>query len=430
MVRIFEKLWDKYYAQFVLVSYWCLGLCNNFAYVIMLSAAHDILSSHDHSFDPAENATTAATSNRTNKYDCNELSTGAVLLADILPGIVVKLMAPFFMHRLKYWQRFIFIITVNTSSFLIVGLTPNSMRWLIFFGVCCASLSTSFGEVTFLSLSTRYSRELSIPAWGSGTGAAGIVGSFGYAGLTSLGLSSRTTILVMLFIPVLMFISFNTLPTVSYTQARFKTINDEVPVGNKVAPIELEKHPDGLKLVQVGIEQPKQTVWHKIKSIRHVLKFMIPLFLVYFSQYFINQGLFELLYFKDAFLKEHKSQYRWYSVIYQLGVFISRSSIRWVKIKFLPIFPILQILNVCIALSQIFLGYLPSIWFVFVLILWEGLVAGSCYVNAFNRVSIEIPKENREFSIAFTSFANSVGVALSGAVSIPVHNAICELGYE
>lgn len=27
-----------------LIAYWLLGLCNNYAYVIMLSAAHDILS--------------------------------------------------------------------------------------------------------------------------------------------------------------------------------------------------------------------------------------------------------------------------------------------------------------------------------------------------------------------------------------------------
>ena len=27
-----------------LVAYWILGLCNNFGYVVMLSAAHDILS--------------------------------------------------------------------------------------------------------------------------------------------------------------------------------------------------------------------------------------------------------------------------------------------------------------------------------------------------------------------------------------------------
>jgi len=30
-----------------LIAFWLLGLTNNFAYVIMLSAAHDILSQHD-----------------------------------------------------------------------------------------------------------------------------------------------------------------------------------------------------------------------------------------------------------------------------------------------------------------------------------------------------------------------------------------------
>ena len=28
-----------------LIAFWLLGLCNNYAYVVMLSAAHDILSS-------------------------------------------------------------------------------------------------------------------------------------------------------------------------------------------------------------------------------------------------------------------------------------------------------------------------------------------------------------------------------------------------
>lgn len=57
-------------------------------------------------------------------------------------------------------------------------------------------------------------------------------------------------------------------------------------------------------------------------------------------------------------------------------------------------------------------------------------MAGSCYVNAFNLVSIEVPKQNKEFAIAITSLANSCGVALAGFISIPVHNAICELGYK
>ena len=73
--------------------------------------------------------------------------------------------------------------------------------------------------------------------------------------------------------------------------------------------------------------------------------------------------------------------FRWYQVLYQAAVFVSRSSIRFVKINYLPIFPILQIMNVLIVLSQIYFGYFADIWVAFILIFWEGLLGGGCYVK-------------------------------------------------
>ena len=92
---------------------------------------------------------------------------------------------------------------------------------------------------------------------------------------------------------------------------------------------------------------------------------MIPLYLVYISEYMINQGLFELLYYKNTRLGsiclDQKDQYRWwatphdviviyfhligrrYQVVYQLGVFISRSSLFLVHIKWFWILAILQV---------------------------------------------------------------------------------------
>ena len=58
----------------------------------------------------------------------------------------------------------------------------------------------------------------------------------------------------------------------------------------------------------------------------------------------------------------------------------------------------------------------------------KGLLGGGCYVNAFYRISIEIDKQDREFSIAIASIADSVGIALAGFTSIPTHNSICNLG--
>lgn len=289
-----EQYWNKYYPQFVIISYWFLGLTNNFAYVIMLSAAHDILSE-------GTNGTDVPKQNSTNRYDCNELSTGAILLADILPGIAIKLVAPFFVHRIKYWKRVVVVIIANSCSFLLVSLTPGNLKPLIFLGVMAASFSSSFGEITFLSLSTLYSRSLSITGWASGTGAAGLIGSFGYAALTSLGLSPSVTILMMLFIPVLMTFSYIALPSVDFARSR---VYSELHTDSE----EENKDESGVENVS-GISN-HGTFKEKFKLIPPLLKFMIPLFLVYFAEYFINQGLFELLYFKDSFIKEHKLQYR------------------------------------------------------------------------------------------------------------------------
>lgn len=197
-MKLLEEYWQRYFVKFVVASYWVLGLCNNFAYVVMLSAAHDLLHSNDNSTTnsstpapPTPSTSTSSPQNHTNKYDCNELSTGTILLADILPGICVKLVAPLFIHHIRYTHRVVVVVFANLLSFSMVALAPGEHAWLIFLGVCMASFGSSFGEITFLSLSTLYPRILSISSWSSGTGAAGVGGSLGYALLTQIGLSPK-----------------------------------------------------------------------------------------------------------------------------------------------------------------------------------------------------------------------------------------------
>jgi battenin len=380
----------------------------------MLSAANDILSSKN-------DTNSTGSTNTTNKYDCNDLSTGTILLADILPGLLIKLIAPLFAHKIKYKLRVLMIVLINICSFLLVALVPSDYQWLIFFGVACASISASFGEITFLSLSTFYDSNISLSGWSSGTGASGLIGSFAYAGLTSLGLLPRDTILSMLFIPFLMGFSYFILPSNNQ-----KEDNDDDNVSNDQEETKslIKNEPIFINTLVTDVKSDNNI----LKILKPLFKYMLPLFLVYISEYFINQGLFELLYFKDSFIKEHKLQYRWYNVVYQLAVFISRSSISLIKIKFLFIFPIFQLANVLILLSQIFFSWMPSVWILFVLIFWEGLLGGACYVNVFDMISIKIDKNVREISIGIASIAIEAGIAFAGFISIPTHNAICDFG--
>ncbi|XP_077027046.1 battenin [Agelaius phoeniceus] len=64
-------------------AFWILGLCNNLPYVVMLSAARDLLEPR-----PGEERR-----NRS-RHDCDPVGTGAVLLADVVPALVVKLLLP------------------------------------------------------------------------------------------------------------------------------------------------------------------------------------------------------------------------------------------------------------------------------------------------------------------------------------------------
>lgn len=422
MLRL-EKIWDKHYAKCVIICYWLFGLCNNFAYVIMLSAAHDILSSND---SPSNGTSTSTPAPIPNKYDCNVVSTGAILLADTVPGVSTKILMSFFAHRMKYTYQFIVVVILNLMSFFIVSLVPSNYTGWIFFGVCCASVSSSLGEVTFLSMSSLYKRKLSLAGWGSGTGAAGLFGSLAYAAMTAVGISPRATILLMNIEPVIFILAYILLPTIAYTKSRKYSDFDSHEKSDQSDQEDMNDN-----TIQNNRRlNPQPSFKERMLSVRPLVRFMIPLFLVYYAEYFINQGLYELLYFRNSFVKKHEDQYRWYNVIYQLAVFISRSSIRWVQTKQLWIFPLFQVLNVAIALTQIYLGYLGSIWFIFLLIFWEGLLGGGCYVNAFNQVSIEVPKENREYSMAFVSIADGFGIALAGATAIPAHNVICKHGRQ
>lgn len=134
----------------------------------------------------------------------------------------------------------------------------------------------------------------------------------------------------------------------------------------------------------------------------------------------------ELIHFKDIWI-DHKAQYRWLQVDYQLGVFFSRSSVNLVKINKVWLMTVLQLINVVLVLTEVITFISPSIWIVFVVVLWEGLLGGGAYVNTFYRMSKEIPKDRRYFALCVVPVSDSIGIALAGLFAIPAHNALCAL---
>ncbi|TNN65045.1 Battenin [Liparis tanakae] len=128
-------------------GFWLLGLCNNFAYVVMLSAAHDILKTQQSQNASASTSATIAVefqdgnsssnSSNSSRYDCNPVSTAAVLLADILPTLAIKLSAPFVIHKLPYGFRVLFCSATAATSFLLVAF--SSAVWMSILGNAAAA---------------------------------------------------------------------------------------------------------------------------------------------------------------------------------------------------------------------------------------------------------------------------------------------------
>lgn len=69
----------------------------------------------------------------------------------------------------------------------------------------------------------------------------------------------------------------------------------------------------------------------------------------------------------------------------------------------------------------------PTIWIVFAIVFWEGLLGGCCYVNTFNRISIELPIRYKSFGLGLTTIGQSCGVVLAGLLAIPIHKLICKM---
>ncbi|KAM3864032.1 battenin [Diretmus argenteus] len=329
-------------------GFWFLGLCNNFAYVVMLSAAHDILNkqrSQNSTTPTPDTLVLVSGGNSSNSsYDCNPVSTAAVLLADILPTLLIKLTAPFFIHLMPYGSRVLFCVTMATASFLIVSF--SSTVWMSILGVIFASVSAGLGELSFLSLTVFFSRDV-LGGWGSGTGGAGVAGALLYSALTQAGVSPQVALLIMLVVPVAMLISYFFLLVFppSFPQWRSREVGATSRRPEERRRL-MDQSDEEVEQQEKPTPEDRATgplaFTEKLHVIRDLLSFVFPLGLVYFAEYFINQGLLELLYFPDFYLS-HAEQYRWYQTLYQVGVLVSRSSLCCVKIRRVWTLSLLQV---------------------------------------------------------------------------------------
>ena len=117
---------------------------------------------------------------------------------------------------------------------------------------------------------------------------------------------------------------------------------------------------------------------------------MVPMLLVYIAEYVINQGVAPTLLFplRESPFEHFRSFYPTYNAIYQIGVFISRSSTPFYRIHNLYLPSLLQVVNLALLTLHAMFNFIPSVWLVFIIVFWEGLLGGVVYVNTLSLIHI------------------------------------------
>ncbi|EER25374.1 CLN3 family protein [Coccidioides posadasii C735 delta SOWgp] len=436
--------WGRFRALFhnadprVCAAFWLFGLINNVLYVIILSAALDLVGP--------------------------EIPKGVVLLADVIPSFLTKLCAPYFIHLVPYPIRILIFVALSAGGMLLIALSPaydpnNPAQNFIstkMCGVVLASLSSGGGELSFLGL-THFYGEFSLAAWSSGTGAAGLVGAGAYAlATTSFKLSVRTTLLASACLPGVMVMSFfmilplTPLRKLERTGEGYQPIlgegagerstnydtNDSGVIGNDFQDDRAENEglpeanaDNDIKAPHLGDEGLS---WKQFKTNLKRAKvlffpFMLPLLLVYIAEYTINQGVAPTLLFPldESPFSHFRSFYPTYNAIYQIGVFISRSSTPFFRVHDLYFPSFLQVANLAILTLQALFNFIPSVYIVFIVIFWEGLLGGLVYVNTFAEITDTVREEDREFSLGATTVSDSGGICVAGLLGMVFEVWLC-----
>ncbi|RDL40213.1 Protein BTN [Venustampulla echinocandica] len=440
--------WPVYKARFkaifkgadppVLVAFWLFGLINNVSYVIILSAALDLVGP--------------------------TIPKSVVLLADVMPSFITKLIAPYFIHAIPYSMRVLVMTALSTGGMFLIALAPNSIP-IKLFGIALSSVSSGAGELSFLGL-THYYGPFSLAAWGSGTGGAGLVGAGLYVFLTStLGLAIKKTLLTCAFLPFIMPIAFFlVLPLGPLRRAASAKDYTEVNPDDDSTPTIIRDDYDEEDISHLPISSAsesllapgpsiassayashspvrsgsssslsttsnKPTLLRNLRRARRLfIPYMLPLLLVYIAEYTINQGVSPTLLFDlpSTPFTAYRSFYPFYNLLYQLGVFVARSSSPFIRLHNLYLPSFLQVANLLLLISQSLWWWIPSIYIVFIIIFWEGLLGGAVYVNTFAEIMENIPEGDREFSLGATSVSDSGGICIAGFLGMVLEVVLCD----
>ncbi|QRW13447.1 batten disease protein CLN3 [Ceratobasidium sp. AG-Ba] len=426
-------------------SFFLFGLMNNVLYVIILSAALDLV-------PPST-------------------PKGIIAFCNIAPALIAKVGWPYFLKgKIQYTRRLLSCCALSVSGMLIVAAFETLSARLL--GIAFASFASGLGELTFLQLSTTYHPGSlaghCVGYFASGTGAAGLVGAGLWWELRGLGvrLGVGLSAILPFSIPITYFLALP--PPDDYTPVVGPGTNWSNAPSEYTAIPEDETEPSDGRPVGVAVTvTPHHGLtpadkWRLVRPL--LLRYMLPLFCVYTFEYTINQGISPTLVYPVPAVKDHpilggiikstRDYYPLWQLIYQAFVFLSRSSISLgmpaLPAGMLPVPSIVQGFIMSFLALEAATGFLSGgqpesttqgsvLPILMLLIATEGICGGLAYVNVFYRVgqdstgvfdrgdsiSQERARQEQEFRIGSIGFADSSGILVASLIAMPTEVGLC-----
>ncbi|KAL7797866.1 Batten's disease protein Cln3 [Trichoderma afarasin] len=412
-------------------AFWLFGFINAILYAAILSATLDLVGSN--------------------------IPKGVVLLVNVAPSFLVKLLAlPLNFHTTPYWMRIPAFALISICGMFLIAFTGESTDWgSITFkmtGIALASVSSGGGDLSFLAL-TNYYGHPGLAAWSSGTGAAALTASSFYLTATTwLGFSVKQSLLLFSLLPILMLVSYFIILPGGLLQMDLDTRSDSATNEN----LSSQQSAGGMEesdallasttnasschslLPGESVEghnsrtSQMRRMWttarHNMDSCRAIFyPYILPLMVVYIAEYTIDQGVSPTLLYplSSTPFKQYREFYPTYIALYQLGVFLGRSSTSFFRIYVLYPFPYLQFLNLVLLLIHAMFNFIPSVYVIFLIIFWEGLIGGLAYVNTFAKLADEVPIQDRELYTGAISAGDSAGVLVASFLSMGTEVFLC-----
>ena len=159
------------------------------------------------------------------------------------------------------------------------------------------------------------------------------------------------------------------------------------------------------------------TFKQKIQSLRPISIYLVSFFLVYVSEYMINQSTNAVIDFEGAY---EGYFYEFSQFAYQLGVFLSRSSLPLFKLPsyLVPVPSALQFLFLVLYCFEAEYTFINNFWVMMVLTFVEGLFGGLVYISGMYWVSVLSNKKTKEFRMSISSLFNTAGVVLASCIGM------------